>query len=94
MALLTEEEARGQVCPLITFCANEENVVRQRDAAIHAHQNCQASACRIGWRWGPAGEKAGVGFCGAFGEPSRPTGMLSIMNAFGLDDVNDDPGTQ
>lgn len=91
MALLTEEEARGQVCPLITFCVNEVDVIRQRDAAIHVHQNCQASACRIGWRWGPGGPECGMGFCGAFGAPSL--GAVPVAGVETLTSI-DEPGAQ
>lgn len=49
--MLTEEEARKQVCPLIRYCVNEIAVVNDREPAIYVHQACQASDCKIGWRW-------------------------------------------
>lgn len=78
--LMTEEEAKGQICPLIRYCANELGVTQDGDAAIYVHQNCQASGCKVGWRWGePAvfcqgfAEETRVerGYCGAFGRVER-----------------------
>jgi hypothetical protein len=50
--LLTEEDARRELCPHITYCINERSVIQDRASAIYQHQNCQASDCRMAWRWG------------------------------------------
>lgn len=91
MTLLTEEEAKAATCPLIQFAVNEADVIRERVPAIYVNQNCQGSACRIGWRWGPAGEEGGVGFCGAFGAPS-----LGAVPVAGIETLTpiDEPGAQ
>jgi hypothetical protein len=49
--MLTEEEARKNVCPLIKYCINEPDVIGDGRPALYVHQNCQASDCKIGWRW-------------------------------------------
>jgi hypothetical protein len=75
--MLTEEEARKQVCPLIRYCANEADVIGGDASAIYHQQNCQASDCKIGWRWhlGRVYEPIQAlrrGYCGAFGKPEMP----------------------
>lgn len=49
--MLTEEAARKETCPFIRYCINETDVVQDGRAAIYVHQLCQASACKMGWRW-------------------------------------------
>ncbi|MCK1577882.1 hypothetical protein [Bradyrhizobium sp. 174] len=69
--MLTEEEARKQVCPFIRYCTNEVGVVAERESAIHYHQSCQGSDCKIGWRWASERDEAtgNLGYCGACGRP-------------------------
>lgn len=76
--LMLEEDAKQQVCPLIRHCVNEVAVAQDGNSAIYVHQNCQGSACKVGWRWGePAVSCRGFaeetrtprGYCGAFGRP-------------------------
>lgn len=49
--MLTEEAARKEICPFIRYCMNENDVIQDGRAAIYTHQLCQASACKMGWRW-------------------------------------------
>ena len=49
--LLTEDEARKETCPFIRYCMNEVGVLQDREAPIYANQLCQASDCKIAWRW-------------------------------------------
>lgn len=67
--LLSDEEARTLSCPFFRFIPNESDVLQHGTPPIYAHQSCHGSDCKIGWRWGPAGARGGVGYCGAFGAP-------------------------
>lgn len=49
--MLTEEAARKEICPLIRYCVNEVDVIQDGRPAIYANQLCQASDCKMGWRW-------------------------------------------
>lgn len=49
--MLTEEAARKEVCPFIRYCVNESDVMQEGRPAIYVQQLCQASACKMGWRW-------------------------------------------
>lgn len=77
MTYLTEAEAREQVCPFIRVMRPQEVAEQMlRDGAflsrttlVSGHQNCQASACKMGWRWG-FGERGIRGYCGACGKPA------------------------
>lgn len=72
--LLTDQQARQEICPLIRYCANEVDVVQEARAPIYLHQTCQGADCKIGWRWEKDPDFLEVGetprgFCGAFGRP-------------------------
>ena len=56
MAVMTEVEARKQVCPFIRYCVNEADVVHHGRAPIYVQQLCQASRCGMAWRWYPTRE--------------------------------------
>ena len=49
--ILTVNEAKTQVCPLIRHCVNPANVSTYGHAPIYEHQSCQGPACGIGWRF-------------------------------------------
>lgn len=51
MTMLTEEEARKEICPFIKHCVNEIDVIQDGRAPIYVQQLCQASNCKMGWRW-------------------------------------------
>lgn len=72
--LMTEKEARGQICPLIRYCVNELSVAQDGASAIHVHQNCQASDCKPGWRWR---SKRSVVFSD---RPSGDDGLIGSIN--------------
>ena len=72
---LTEAEAREQLCPFIRHCTNEVGAIHQGASAIYEHQYCQASACKMAWRWQPAWTMNRTdptphrGYCGITGVP-------------------------
>jgi len=72
MSYLTEEEARKQVCPLMTYCVNEIDVSQWGKTPIMVNQNCQASACKMAWRWNYNSPPPGAmkGYCGIAGRPT------------------------
>lgn len=69
MTFVSDDLARKATCPLIRICTNEAQVLRERVPAIYENIECKGADCLMGWRWGPAGERGGVGYCGAFGLP-------------------------
>lgn len=90
MTFLTEADAREQVCPFIRVpVANNEQLYQMIDnrlvpmtQRLERHQNCQASACGMGWRWKsvfhseqnggvdiPMPHGNAVGYCGLVGRP-------------------------
>ena len=86
--LMTEEEARKQTCPLIRFCVNDSDVLQHGCSAIHVHQTCQASDCKVGWRWQrttrspPTAVPAGaIGLAAALQPPTYERGYCG---AFGV----------
>lgn len=76
MTLLTEAEARQEICPLIRYCVNEADAVHHGKQPIYLHQICTGSDCKIGWRWQKDTDFLEVGeqprgYCGAFGSPAQ-----------------------
>ena len=85
--MLTDKQARENICPLIRYCVNQTGVVQDRDSAIYEHAPCQGSECSIGWRWAESERAARyripgdpkdadlsgtrLGYCGAFGRPEN-----------------------
>lgn len=88
MTLLTEEEAKAAICPLIQVLKNERDVLVFRSPGHYEHQNCQASDCKLGWRWGSAGKEGGVGYCGAFGPPTL--GPVPVAGAVAIEGADGD----
>lgn len=67
--LLTEKEARAQVCPFIRCTIN---LAETKGGAfpMYVHLNCQASECKMAWRWSSDTNRAqAVGYCGMAGKP-------------------------
>lgn len=64
--VLTEEEARKQICPFIRYCINEDAVMQHRAQPLYVQQSCQASDCKMAWRW--VGHERG--YCGIAGKPT------------------------
>lgn len=51
MTLLTDTEAREQLCPHMTHCWNESQVAQDKTPAIYVQCMCQGSDCKMAWRW-------------------------------------------
>lgn len=50
--LLSEDEARQEMCPFIRYTINEMAVLQGGVHPLVEHAPCRASACRMAWRWG------------------------------------------
>jgi hypothetical protein len=78
---LTDEEARREVCPHMTWMVNESDVINFKVSPIYAQQSCRGSDCKMAWRWKspqatfPNGaidffrEQTPRGYCGLAGKP-------------------------
>lgn len=66
MTTLTNEEARKQECPIMTYCINEQGVIQDREQPFYVQARCKGSDCKMAWRWEYGYRK---GYCGIAGKP-------------------------
>lgn len=65
---LTEREAETKICPHITYCINERDVIAEGRSPVMQHGNCVAHAC-MAWRWAGGLPSTEKGYCGLSGRP-------------------------
>ena len=66
--LLTDEEARKQICPFIRYCVNPGDVIAFGYHPIYDNQLCQGLDCKMAWRIRHTNSV--YGYCGIVGKPN------------------------
>jgi hypothetical protein len=72
---MTENDAKGKLCPFMTYCVNENAVIQNGHHPIYAQARCQGSEC-MSWDTAPRASFTSmghriehVGYCRRLGKP-------------------------